>query len=115
MSIVRHEAGQRMSQAVVHGSTVYLAGQVAADASQGVKGQTTQILAEIDRLLALAGSHKSKILSAQVFLANIGTFTEMNAAWDAWLDKGNPPARATLETRLAAPEYLVEIMVVAAR
>ena len=67
------------------------------------------------RLLALAGSHKSKILSAQVFLANMGTFAEMNAAWDAWVDKGNTPARATLETRLAGPQYLVEIMVVAAR
>ena len=115
MSVARHEVGPRMSQAVVHGSTVYLAGQVAQDASQGVTGQTAQILAEIDRLLALAGSHKSKILSAQVFLANMGSFAEMNAAWDAWVDKGNPPARASLETRLAAPQFLVEIMVVAAR
>ncbi|HYB44487.1 MAG TPA: RidA family protein [Candidatus Methylomirabilis sp.] len=115
MSIARHNVGPRMSQAVVHGDTVYLAGQVANDPSAGVKGQTEQILKKIDGLLAGAGSGKSKLLSATVWLANMGTYDEMNAAWDAWVDPANTPARATVEARLASPKYLVEIAVVAAR
>jgi len=103
-----------MSQAVVHGDTVYLAGQVAADPSAGVKGQTEQVLKKIDGLLASAGSSKSKLLSATVWLANMGTYDEMNAAWDAWVDPANTPARATVEARLASPKYLVEIAVIAA-
>jgi len=115
MTITRHNVGPRMSQAVVHGDTVYLAGQVASDPSAGVKGQTEQILKKIDGALAGAGSSKSKVLSATVWLANMGTYDEMNAAWDAWVDPANTPARATVEARLASPKYLVEIAVVAAR
>jgi enamine deaminase RidA (YjgF/YER057c/UK114 family) len=112
--IKRLEVGKRMSQAVVHGSTVYLAGQVAEDTKADVTGQTRQVLATIDRLLAAAGSDKSKILAATVYLADIGTFQAMNAAWDAWAAPGHTPARATVEAALAAPEYRVEIVVIAA-
>jgi enamine deaminase RidA (YjgF/YER057c/UK114 family) len=112
-TIVRHEPGPRMSQAVVHGGIVYLAGQVAEGAN--VTQQTTRILAEIDRLLALSGSDKSRLLSAQIFLSDISTFAEMNKVWDAWVDKANPPARATVESKLAARQFLVEIMVTAAQ
>ena len=115
MSITRMEVGQRLSGVVVHGDTVYLAGQVAPDPSAGVKGQTEQILKKIDGLLAAAGTDKSRLLSATVWLANIGSYDEMNAAWDAWLDRANPPARATVEARLAAPKYLVEIAAIAGR
>jgi len=112
MSVTRHQVGPRMSQAVVHGSTVYLAGQVAEGSS--VKAQTEAVLKKIDGLLAAAGSHKSKLLSATVYLANIGTWDEMNTAWDAWVDPANTPGRTTVEARLARPQYLVEITVVAA-
>ena len=113
MTISRHNAGPRMSQAVVHGDTVYLAGQVSGDAPT-VKGQTEQILKKIDGLLGSVGSSKSKALSATVYLANIASYDEMNEAWDAWVDPANTPARATVEARLAQPKYLVEIVVVAA-
>lgn len=115
MSITRIESGKRMCQATVHGNTVYLAGQVAPDPRQDVAGQTRQVLAEIDRLLALAGTDKSRILTATVYLADISTFSLMNGAWDAWVPAGSLPARATVEARLAAPEYKVEIQVVAAK
>ena len=115
MTVTRHNVGPRMSQAVVHGDTVYLAGQVANDPSTGTKGQTEQVLKKIEALLAGAGSGKSKLLSATVWLANMGTYDEMNAAWDAWVDPANTPARATVEARLASPKYLVEIAVIAAR
>ena len=116
MTIERVEPGKRMSQAVAYGETVYLAGQVAADTvGTGVTAQTQQILGQIDRLLNATGSDKERILSATVYLADIATFAEMNAAWDAWVSTENPPARATVEARLAGPEYLVEIVVVAAR
>lgn len=115
MEIKRISPGPRISGAVVHGETVYVAGTVASDASAGVKGQTEQILKRIDDLLAQAGSNKSKILSATVWLANMASYDEMNAAWDAWLDSKNPPARATVESRLAAPKYQVEIACIAAR
>lgn len=116
MTIERIEPGARMAQAVVHGDTVYLAGQVAADTvGTGVTAQTQQILGQIERLLSEAGSDKERILTATVYLADIGTFAEMNAAWDAWVSKDNPPARATVEARLCGPEYRVEIVVVAAR
>jgi enamine deaminase RidA (YjgF/YER057c/UK114 family) len=113
--IERLQPGPRMSQAVIHGETVYLAGQVADDTSADVTGQTRQILAAIDRLLAAAGTDKTRILSATVYLADIGTFAEMNAAWDAWVPAGHTPARATVEARLAAAVYQVEIQVIAAR
>jgi enamine deaminase RidA (YjgF/YER057c/UK114 family) len=113
-TIKRLESGPRMSQAVVHGDTVYVAGQVADDPTVDVTGQTVQILASIDRLLAAAGTDKTRILSANIYLADIGTFAQMNAAWDAWVPTGHTPARATVEARLAAPQYKVEIQVVAA-
>ena len=115
MSLTRIEAGPRMSQAVIHGNTVYLAGQVADDPVPSVTEQTKQILARIDRLLAEAGSDKSKLVSANIWLSDIAGFGEMNAVWDGWVSKGNSPARATVESKLATPDYLVEIMVVAAR
>lgn len=114
MSITRHDVGPRFSQAVVHGNTVYLAGMVAADPSADVRGQTEQVLRKIDATLAAVGSDKSKLLSATVYLASMSAYDEMNAAWDAWLDKTNKPARATVEARLASPKYLVEIMSIAA-
>jgi enamine deaminase RidA (YjgF/YER057c/UK114 family) len=112
--IRRLHSGTRMSQAVIHGNTVYLAGQVADDTAQGVAGQTQQVLAAIDRLLAEAGSDKTRILAATVYLADITTFAEMNSVWDQWVPKDHPPARATVEAKLAAPPYKVEIQVVAA-
>jgi enamine deaminase RidA (YjgF/YER057c/UK114 family) len=115
MTIERIKAGRRMSQAVVHGATVYLAGQVADDPSADVADQTRQILAKIDGLLAEAGTEKSKLLSANVWLSDISTFDQMNAVWDEWVAHGEPPARACVESRLARPEFKVEIMVVAAR
>ena len=116
MSITRLHAGPRMSQAVVHGATIYLAGQV-ADRAKGksVGDQTREVLAAIDRLLAEAGSDKTRLLSATIYLADIGTFAEMNAEWDAWIPAGHAPARATVEAKLAAPEYTVEIACIAAR
>ena len=114
MDIRRLQPGKRMSQAVVHGHTVYLAGQVADDASQDVAGQTRQVLAAIDKLLAEAGSDKTKILTATIVLADIRTFAEMNSEWDAWVAQGHTPARATIEAKLAGPQYRVEIIVTAA-
>ncbi|MCF3640840.1 RidA family protein [Rhizobium sp. TRM95111] len=114
MTITRFETGPRMSQAVVHNDTVYLAGQV-GEPGHDVAKQTEQALAEVDRLLALAGSDKSRILSAQIWLADMADFAKMNAVWDAWASPGNTPARATGESKLAAPEYLVEVIVVAAK
>jgi enamine deaminase RidA (YjgF/YER057c/UK114 family) len=102
-----------MSQAVVHGDTVYLAGQV-SDAD-GVGAQTRDILASIDGLLAECGSDKTKILMATIWLSDIGTFNEMNAEWDAWVPEGNAAARACVESKLAFPQFQVEIRVVAAR
>ena len=112
--IKRIETGPRMSQAVVHNGTVYLAGQV-GEPGDDVTAQTKTTLAEIDALLAAAGTDKSKILMATIWLADIADFEAMNAVWDAWVDPANPPARATSEARLATPDYLVEIIVVAAR
>ena len=114
MAINRHNAGPRMSAAVVHNNTAYLAGQVASDASAGTKEQTQQVLEKIDKLLASVGSDKTKLLSATVFISNMATFSEMNEAWDAWVAPGQTPARATVEARLAQPKFLVEIMVIAA-
>ena len=116
MSITRLHIGPRMSQAVVHGGTIYLAGQVAEQAKgKSVAEQTREILAAIDRLLAEAGSDRAKMLSATVYLADIGTFAEMNAEWEAWIPAGHTPARATVEAKLAAPAYTVEIACIAAR
>jgi len=116
MTIQRIEAGPRMSQAVVHGNTVYLAGQVALNRpGASVADQTRNILERIDALLAEAGSDRSKLLTATIWLSDIGDFAEMNAVWDSWVTPGDPPCRACVESRLAAPDYVVEIQVVAAR
>ncbi len=115
MTIKRIEVGARMSKAVVHGNTVYLAGQVADVAKDGtVPEQTKEILGIIDALLAAAGSDKTKILSANIWLADMGTFSQMNSEWDKWVPAGHTPARATVEAKLAAPNYKVEIAVIAA-
>ena len=113
MTIRRIEPGKRMSGAVVHGNTVYLAGQVGT-AGDDVTAQTKTALAEVDKLLAAAGTDKSKILNATIWLADIADFGKMNAVWDAWVDPANTPARATGESKLATPEYLVEVIVIAA-
>ena len=116
MKVERHHTGPRMSQIVVHGDTVYLAG-IVANASKGksVAEQTREILATIDTYLAQVGSNKSKIIAATIYLADMGTFAEMNAVWDTWIVPGETPARATVEAKLAAPDYTVEIMVTAAK
>ena len=116
MSIQRLETGPRMSQVVVHGDTVYLAGIVAREtAGKSVPEQTKEILAAIDGYLAKVGSDKTKILTAQIFLADISTFSDMNSVWDGWVPQGHTPARATIEAKLATPAHKVEIMVVAAK
>ena len=114
MTIERYEVGPRMSQAVVHRGIAYLAGIVADDPVPSVTEQTHQILSKIDRLLATVGSDRTRILKANIWLTDIRRFDEMNVAWEAWVPKGNPPARATVEARLAGASYLVEIMVEAA-
>jgi enamine deaminase RidA (YjgF/YER057c/UK114 family) len=114
MTIERYEVGPRMSQAVVYGGVAHLAGIVADDLVPSVADQTRQILAKIDRLLAKVGSDKTRILKANIWLSDISRFAEMNAVWDGWVAQGQPPARATVEARLATPAYLVEIMVDAA-
>jgi len=116
MSIERIGAGPRMAQAVVHGDTIYCAGAVADKmAGASVAEQTREILGILDGVLAKAGSDKTKILSATIWLTDIKTFAEMNSVWDAWVVKGHTPARATVEARLAAPQYHVEIACVAAK
>jgi enamine deaminase RidA (YjgF/YER057c/UK114 family) len=114
MSITRYQPGKRMSQAVVHGNTVYLAGQVATDYNGTIEKQTAEVLAAIDKLLAEAGTNKSKVLSCQVVLNNIADFAAMNTVYDAWIDPANPPARAAIEARLAHPALKVEIIAIAA-
>ena len=115
MTIQRIGVGARMSKAVVHGNTVYLAGQVAEKAAgRSVTEQTTEILGIIDALLAQAGTDKTKILSVNIWLADIKSFAEMNAVWDTWVPAGHTPARATVEAKLAAAVYTVEIAAVAA-
>lgn len=114
MSIQRFHVGPRMSDMAVHNGTVYLAGQVADDTSQDIGGQTRQVLATIDKLLAEAGSDKTKILSTTIYITDMANFPAMNAVWDAWVAKDNTPPRATVEAQLAKPAYLVEITVIAA-
>jgi len=114
MSISRHHTNQRMSQIVIHGDTVYLAGQVASDANADISVQTQQVLQKVDALLAAAGSDKSKILSAQIWIASMGHFAQMNEVWDAWVPDGHAPARACIEARLASPDLLVEVGIIAA-
>ncbi len=115
MSIARHDQSSILSQAVVYGDTVYLAGVVAKNLEGDVKSQTKECLSEIDRLLSKCGSDKSKVLSAQIWVTDIRNRAPMNEVWTAWVDKANLPARACVEAKLADPKALVEIMVVAAK
>lgn len=111
--IKRIECGTRMSEAVIHNGVVYLAGQV-GNPGDSVADQTREVLAQVDRLLAEAGTDKTRILKAQIWLADIADFAEMNAVWDAWVPQGHCPARATGEAKLATPDYKVEVIVTAA-
>jgi len=115
MNIVRQNPHKILSDAVEYGNLVFLAGQVATDLSQDINGQTRQVLKIIDEVLAKAGSNKSKILSANVWLTDIRNRDGMNAEWLAWVDPANLPARATVEAKLADPKMLVEIAVIAAK
>jgi enamine deaminase RidA (YjgF/YER057c/UK114 family) len=112
-SIKRIKPGTRMSQAVVSNGIVFVAGQVAQNPGKTVGEQTKQITAQLDELLAAGGSHKTRLLSASIWLTDISTFSEMNAVWDAWVPADMGPARATVEAKLAAPQYRVEIAVTA--
>ena len=115
MTIARHDQSSILSQAVEHGNTVYLAGVVAKNLKNDVKGQTQEVLGEIDRLLAKCGSGKAKVLSATIWVTDIRNRAPMNEVWSAWVDPKNLPARACVEAKLADPRALVEIMVVAAK
>ncbi len=110
----RFHVGDRLSEIAVHNGTVYLAGQVPDDASQDIGGQTAQVLAMIDQLLAEVGSDRARILMAQIFLADMADFAGMNAVWDDWVAPGDAPPRATVQARLAKPEWRIEIVVTAA-
>lgn len=113
-SIQRFDAGPRMAEMTVHNGVAYLAGQIAEDATQDINGQTRQVLGAIDKLLARAGSDKTKVLRAQIFLADLADFAAMNAVWEGWVVPGQTPARATVQAALAKPEWKVEIVVTAA-
>jgi len=115
MAVARHDPTAILSQAVEHGDTVYLAGIVAKNIDQDVKGQTRDVLADIDRLLAKCSSSKSKILQATIWVTDIRNRAPMNEMWTAWVDPKNLPARACIEAKLADPRALVEIMVIAAK
>lgn len=114
MAIERRHKGSRMSQIVVHGNTVYLAGQVGDDRDADMATQTQQILDKIDRYLAEVGTDKSKLLAAEIWINDMSKFNEMNAVWDAWIDPNNPPGRACCEATLAHPDWKVEIIIRAA-
>ncbi len=112
--VQRFDVGARLSEMAVHNGVCYLAGQVAADASQDITGQTKQVLAAIDALLARAGTDNSKLLMCQIFIKDLADFAAMNAAWEAWLPAGNAPPRATVKADLAKPDWRVEMVVIAA-
>lgn len=112
--IQRFDVGTRLSEMAIHNGVVYLAGQVADDATQGIAGQTQQVLGGIDALLARAGTDKSKILRAEIFIKDLQDFEAMNRVWDAWVPEGNAPPRATVQANLARPAWLIEIVVTAA-
>ena len=112
--VQRYEVGARMSEMAVHNGVCYLAGQVAVGAAPDIAAQTREVLAAIDALLAQAGSDKSRILRAQIYLADIADFPGMNAVWDSWVVAGHTPPRATVQAALAKPEWKVEIVVTAA-
>lgn len=113
--IIRKDTNQRMSQIIEHNNIIYLSGQVGNKESKDVPTQTLEVLEKIDKLLEKAGSNKENILSATIYLSNISTFEEMNNVWDSWLPENCAPARATVEAKLAFPEFLVEICVIAAK
>ena len=115
MSIQRFHVGPRLSDMVIHGETIYLAGQVADDTSADIGGQTKQVLSAIDKLLTEAGSDKTKILSVTIYIADMADFAGMNAAWESWVPAGHTPARATVEAKMAKPAYKVEMQVIAAK
>jgi enamine deaminase RidA (YjgF/YER057c/UK114 family) len=115
MSIQRYHVGPRLSDMVIHGETIYLAGQVADDTSADIGGQTKQVLSAIDKLLAEAGSDKTKILSVTIYIADMADFAGMNAIWESWVPAGHAPARATVEAKMAKPAYKVEMQVIAAK
>ena len=112
--VQRFDVGTRLSEMAVHNGVCYLAGQVAADGSQDIAGQTRQVLAAIDALLARAGTDKSKLLMVQIFIKDLADFAAMNVAWEAWLPAGHAPPRATVKADLAKPEWRVEMVVTAA-
>lgn len=112
--IQRFDVGARMSEMAVHNGVVYLAGQVPEDGSADMTGQTRQVLAAVDALLARAGTDKTRILRAQIFLADLADFPAMNAVWDAWVEAGHTPPRATVQAALARPEWKIEMVVTAA-
>ncbi|MDB5759056.1 MAG: aminoacrylate peracid reductase [Burkholderia sp.] len=114
MEIKRLHVGARLSEAAIHNGVAYLAGQIADDVTQNIDGQTREVLAHVDRLLAEAGSDKSRILTCQIFLADIKDIAAMNAIWDEWVPAGHTPPRATVQAMLARPELLVEVVVTAA-
>ncbi|WAC72639.1 RidA family protein [Roseateles sp. SL47] len=113
-NIERFDVGARLSEMAVHNGVVYLAGQVPEDATQDIKGQTTQVLGMIDRLLARAGTDKTRILRAQLYIKDLADLPGMNEAWDAWVPAGHTPPRATVQAHLAKPEWKIEIVVTAA-
>jgi enamine deaminase RidA (YjgF/YER057c/UK114 family) len=113
--VTRFHVGPRLSETAVHNGTVYLAGQVADDTALDIRGQTTQVLGMVDRLLAEVGSDKSRILMTQIFLADIEDITAMNEVWDAWIPAGNTPPRATVQARMVNTAYKIEIVVTAAQ
>ena len=110
----RFHVGDRLSEMAVYNGTIYLAGQVPDDATQDIRGQTAQVLAMVDRLLAEAGSDRARILMAQIFLADMADFDGMNSVWDDWVAPGDAPPRATVQARLGKPEWKIEIVVTAA-
>ncbi|MBN8749093.1 2-iminobutanoate/2-iminopropanoate deaminase [Xylophilus ampelinus] len=113
-AIQRFHVGPRLSETAIHNGTVYLAGQVPDDTTQDIRGQTAQVLAMVDRLLAEAGSDKTRILMTQIFLTDISEIAAMNEVWDAWVPAGHTPPRATVQAQLANPAYKIEIVVSAA-
>lgn len=115
MNIKRLHVGKTLSEGAIHNGTVYLAGQIAEDLTQDISGQTREVLSHIDRLLAEAGSDKSQILMCQIFISDMRDFAGMNAVWNEWVASGNSPPRATVEAKLAKPEWLVEMVVTAAQ
>ena len=113
--ITRFHVGKTSSETAIHQGTVYLAGQIAEDTTHNIEGQTREVLGHIDRLLAEAGSDKTRILMCQIFLADIKDFAGMNAVWNEWMPEGHAPPRATVQAKLAKAEWLVEMVVTAAR